>query len=88
MNIELFFEKMTNEFDLGKIISKPLRVTGGLTHKMYKVETDKNKYIVKLLNPNIMKRSTALGNFEKADKFEEIFKENNIEAIYSIVFII
>lgn len=33
MNIELFFEKMTNEFDLGNIISKPLKVTGGLTQK-------------------------------------------------------
>ena len=73
MNIELFFEKISKELNLGNITSKPSRVSGGLTHKMYKFETDKDKYIVKLLNPNIMKRSTALGNFEKADKFEEIF---------------
>ena len=86
MDIELFFENISKELNLGNIISKPLRVSGGLTHKMYKFETDKDKYIVKLLNPNIMKRSTALANFEKADKFEEIFKENNIEAIYSLEF--
>ena len=86
MNIELFFEKISKELNLGNIISKPSRVSGGLTHKMYKFETDKDKYIVKLLNPNIMKRPTALGNFEKADEFEEIFKENNIEAIYSLEF--
>lgn len=53
---------------------------------MYKLVTEKSKYIVKLLNPNIMKRPTALGNFKKADDFEELLKENNINAIYSIKF--
>ena len=86
MSMDLFFDKMVKELNLGMLISKPLRVTGGLTHKMYKIETNKDNYVVKLLNPNIMKRPTALGNFEKADKFEELFKENNIEAIYSLEF--
>ena len=65
---------------------EPTRISGGLTHKMYKIVTDKSKYIVKLLNPNIMKRPTALGNYKKADAFEELFKENNIDAIYSLEF--
>ena len=86
MDIDIFFEKVINMLNLGKIISKPSRVSGGFTHKMYKVETDKDTYIVKLLNPNIMKRPTALGNYEKSDKFEELFKDNNIEAVYSLVF--
>ena len=30
--------------------------------------------IVKLLNPNIMKRPTAMNNFNTADKLEEILK--------------
>ena len=33
-----------------------------------------------------MKRPTALGNFEKSDSYEELFKENNIDAIYSLKF--
>ena len=33
-----------------------------------------------------MKRPTAIVNFENADRFEEILKENNIDAIYSIKF--
>jgi len=86
MNINVFFEKLVSNLELGKLIEEPSRVSGGLTHKMYKVVTDKNKYIVKLLNPNIMKRPTALGNFEKADAYEELLKENNIDAIYSIKF--
>lgn len=86
MNINNFFEKLVSNLNLGKLIEEPSRVSGGLTHKMYKIVTDKSKYIVKLLNPNIMKRPTALSNFEKADAFEELLKENNIDAIYSLKF--
>lgn len=86
MNTKDFFDKLVLNLNLGKLIEEPSRVSGGLTHKMYKIVTDKNKYIVKLLNTNIMKRPTALGNFEKADKFEIMFQENNIEAIYSLEF--
>ncbi len=86
MNINDFFEKLTSNLELGKMITTPSRVSGGLTHKMYKIITDKNKYIIKLLNPNIMKRKTALDNFEKADKYEELLKQNNIDAIYSLKF--
>ena len=86
MNINDFFNKLVSNLNLGNLIEEPSRVNGGLTHKMYKIVTDKAKYIVKLLNPNIMKRPTALGNFERADNFEELLKENNIDAIYSIKF--
>ena len=86
MNINIFFKKLVSNLELGNIIEEPTRVSGGLTHKMYKVVTDKSKYIVKLLNPNIMKRPTALGNFEKADNYEELFRNNNISAVYSIKF--
>ena len=75
METNNFFEKLVSNLELGNLIEEPSRVSGGLTHKMYKVVTDKSNYIVKLLNPNIMKRSTALGNFEKADGFEELLKE-------------
>ena len=69
MNINEFFNKLVSNLNLGNLIEEPSRVSGGLTHKMYKVVTDKSKYIVKLLNPNIMKRKTALDNYNKADKF-------------------
>ena len=52
----------------------------------FKVFTDKGRYIVKLLNPNIMKRPTAMNNFNTADKLEEILKDNNIDAVYSLKF--
>ena len=77
---------MVEKLNLGNIIEEPLKVTGGLTHRMFKIVTDKGRYIVKLLNPNIMKRSTAMDNFNRADKYEEILKENDIKAVYSLIF--
>lgn len=81
-----FFIRVVEELDLGEIKELPSKVSGGLTHRMFKLFTTKGKYIVKLLNPNIMKRDTAIENFNKAEKFEEILKLNDIEAIYSIKF--
>ncbi len=86
MNESLFFKKMVKNLNLGNIIEEPLKVTGGLTHRMFKVCTDKGKYVVKLLNPNIMKRPTAMKNFKRADIIEEILKQNNISAVYSLIF--
>ena len=86
MNINLFFDKMVKELNLGNIIEEPSKVTGGLTHRMFKIVTDKGRYIVKLLNPNIMKRPTAMSNFNRADRYEEILKENGIKAVYSLAF--
>lgn len=86
MDINKFLNKMIEELDLGTLIEPISRVSGGLTHRMFKIFTDKGKYIVKLLNPNIMKRPTAMNNFNTADKFEEILKEKGIDAVYSLKF--
>ena len=81
-----FFKQMVNELNLGNLVSNPSRLYGGLTHKMYLVETDKGKYVVKLLNKNIMKRSNALDNFSKSEEYEKLLEKNNIPCIYSLEF--
>jgi len=86
MNIDLFFTKLIVHLQLDTLLSEVSEVTGGLTHKMYKFETKQGKYIVKLLNPHIMKRHKALGNFKRADELEEILIKNNIPIISSLIF--
>jgi len=86
MNRDLFFTKLSTELQLGDLLSEVSEVTGGLTHKMYKFETKQGRYIVKLLNPHIMKRATALGNFKRADELEEILRKHNIPIIPSLNF--
>lgn len=86
MNTDRFFDLAAAKLELGKVIEKPVRVTGGFMHRMFKVVTEKGVYVVKLLNPNIMKRPTARGNYQIADDIEEILKKNNIPAVYALKF--
>ena len=55
-------EKLCSHCQLGQMIGEPRAVSGGLMHRMYRVSTNKGVYAIKQLNPDIMKRSKALGN--------------------------
>ena len=74
-------EKLIRETNLGNKISTVDKVIGGLSHRMYKVVTDKGIYAVKELNPNVMKRKEAYSNFLFAEKVTDIAKMNGISAI-------
>lgn len=77
---------VSENLQLGKVLEIPVQVTGGFMHRMFKLVTENGKYIVKLLNPNIMKRPTAMGNYKIADTIEAILKQNNIPAVYALDF--
>lgn len=55
-------ETLCKKYNLGNLKGEPEIVTGGLMHKMYHVSTDQGEYAIKLLNPDIMKRTEALQN--------------------------
>lgn len=73
MNIEKFCEK----YNFGHVISIS-KITGGLMHKMFRVETDKGVYCVKVLNPEVMSRETAYNNFVTSEKVSNLAKANGI----------
>lgn len=75
------FDKIVKQIDIGDLTAKPQRVSGGYVHKMYKLETTTGRYAVKLLNPSIMKRPDAKGNYEKAETLERILESNNIPIV-------
>ena len=59
---------LCSELKLGEVISEPSPIAGGLLHKMYAVETTKRRYAIKVLNPQIMIRHTAMLNFINSEK--------------------
>ncbi len=71
-------EKLCQEYNLGTLTQSPTRLTGGFTHKMYSLFTTKGKYAVKLLNPFIMKRETAMSNYRRAEGFERALEQTDI----------
>ena len=46
--------KLFEEKKIGNVVTPIVPVSGGFMHRMYRVETDKGMYAVKLLNPGIM----------------------------------
>lgn len=73
MNIKEF----CNNFNLGKVKSIT-KLTGGLMHKMYKVETETKTYAIKVLNPEVMKRKEALNNFILSETISNLASSNGI----------
>ncbi|MBD7944815.1 aminoglycoside phosphotransferase family protein [Psychrobacillus sp. Sa2BUA9] len=62
------FKKLSDESQLGEIIGVPVSISGGLLHKTYAIETDKGKYAVKILNPQIMLRPDAMMNYINSER--------------------
>lgn len=73
MNIEKFCEK----YGLGKVISIN-KISGGLMHKMFKVEADKGVYCIKVLNPEVMSRKEAYSNFVVSESVSNLAKKNGM----------
>lgn len=65
-----FLYKAAKELHLGTVIEPPRSLTGGFMHRMYSLFTDRGRYAVKLLNPHIMVRPDAPGNFRSAEELE------------------
>ncbi len=81
MRLNEIIEKIVDFANLGSLKKEPVRVSGGFMHKMFKIETEKGVFALKLLNPEIMKRETALRNFTNADELEEILQNHGIELL-------
>ena len=76
------FEK----YGLGEITGPVEPVTGGLMHKMYKVQTSSGTYALKCLNPEIMKRPGALANFAAAEDLERVLEEHGLPIVPALSF--
>ncbi len=79
-------EGICGQCGLGAIQCQPLKLEGGFLHKMYSLFTTKGRYAVKLLNPNIMQRETAMENYRVAERLEIMLEENKIPVIPALVF--
>lgn len=80
------FTQICKEYNLGKLVSEPVTLTGGFLHKMYGIHTTKGKYAVKLLNPYVMKREDAKENYRIAEELEAVLEDYTIPILPAMVF--
>ena len=79
MNVQI--EKLIKKCKLGNLKKEPSRVSGGLLNRMYKVQTDKETFAIKLLNSEVMKRENAKRNHTFAETVSNIAKDNNVSCL-------
>lgn len=65
---------------------EPTRLNGGFMHKMYEVDTKQGTYALKLLNPFVMQRKTAMANFAKAEQIELLLEQQEIPILPALSF--
>jgi Ser/Thr protein kinase RdoA (MazF antagonist) len=57
------------------------RVSGGYMHKMYCLRTEKVKFAVKLLNPEVMKRPDVFANYRTAELLEKKLEDAGMPVV-------
>ena len=73
-----WYENLCALAGLGQPLSEPAAVSGGLMHRMFALETASGKYAVKLLNPEIMRRPDAPGNYRRAEALEAALEQRGL----------
>lgn len=64
-----------------KMVGEPVRLSGGFMHKMYKINTQQGAFALKLLDPFVMQRETAMDNFAKAERIELLLEQEGIPVL-------
>lgn len=78
-------DRLMQRLNLGALCAEPRRLEGGFLHTVYAVETTRGKFVVKHLNPAIMRRGEAVENFRRSEMAARRFAET-IPAVVAIVF--
>lgn len=68
-------KKFCDTYQLGSVEAEPCAISGGLLHKMYRVETSQGVYAIKVLNPEIMQRPDALQNMINSEQVSHALAE-------------
>lgn len=77
---------ITKEYELGPLTKEPERLYGGFMHKNYLVTAKQSKWVIKLLNPQIMERTEAKANFDIAEQLEGILEANHLPIESALTF--
>ncbi len=86
MDIKEKIQALILQNNLGSQVIGTEKIVGGLSHNMYRVETDKALFAIKELNPAIMRRKEAYDNFVFSERVARFAKQNGINAVCALQF--
>lgn len=79
------FDRICAELNLGTLTAPPIRLHGGYTHRMFRLDTTSGSYAVKLLNPEIMQRPDARDNYRVAEAFEALLERAGLPILPALI---
>lgn len=71
-------------YNLGEPTAEPVPVTGGLIHRLYRIETTTGTYAVKRLNPEIVGYENSRDNFRRSEALAAVFAAAGIPAVLAL----
>lgn len=77
-------EDLCTLLHLGSMVAVPQKVTGGLLHTMWHVQTTTGSHAIKELNSHIMQKKNVVEAYEKTECIAKMFAQKNIPAITSL----
>ena len=84
MEQTVFFETLTADWSLGSLIHPPQPVSGGYMHKLFRLDTASGSFAVKLLNPEVMSRPKALGNYRNTEALEQVLEAYHLPIVAAL----
>jgi thiamine kinase-like enzyme len=76
--------KICEKYDLGIPASNPVKVTGGLIHKMWRIETEKSKFAIKEINSEIANRPGVIENMNQCEIVAKKFNNLGINLVFAL----
>lgn len=71
-------DRICAALSLGCMTAPPQRLHGGYTHRMFRIDTERGCFAVKLLSPEIMARPGVLDNYRAAEAFEALLEAHHL----------
>lgn len=74
-------EAICNRYNLGELTVAPVPVTGGLIHRLYRLETTTGTFAVKWLNPEVMRYENIYDNLRRSEVIAAVFAAAGVPAV-------
>ena len=71
-------------YGLGKPIAAPVPITGGLIHRLYRLDTEGGSFAVKVLNPEVMRYENIYDNLRRSEAIAAEFAAAHISAVLAL----
>ncbi len=84
MMSDIFAADVCHRYRLGTLIVSPQLVTGGLLHRMYRLETNKGCFAVKVLDAGIMQKPGIRDEFRRSEHIATIFASEGLPAVTAL----